>query len=293
MNNKLSLLALVIALAALACVFVREPDKTNVATKETAYQRVMRTRTLHCGYNIWPPSIMQDENGKLAGAYVEFIEELARNANLKLEWTAKLDWGTFPEDLATGKVDAMCAGVWADAKRGTITAWTAPVWYNLIEADVRADDPRFPTGQDNLNRLNSEDITIAVLEGAATAVLAEKYFPKARKYTVPALADVSDTMLAVAGKKADVVFVDSGAVRFFQKNNPGKLRRYAPRETVATYPQTIGVNIHETALQNLLNAATNEIVNLGVAERIARKYDPEAVNFVPPAVPFKAVTTAQ
>lgn len=285
-NLLLVIVAVILALALQN--FVIDRKTSGNAKPETTYERVMRTRTLRCGYNISPPSIMQDKDGKMSGAYVEFMEEVARNANLKLEWTAKLDWGTFPEDLATSKVDAMCAGVWADAKRGAYTAWTTPVWYNMIYAYVRADDTRFPVEADKLNRLNAEDVTIAIVDGTATAQVAEKYYPKAKRFSVPALGDISDSMLAVSDHKADVVFVDSAAEQAFQRSNPhNNLRRYSAHEDVAVYPQDAGVDIHEIELQNLLNAATNEIVNLGIAERIARKYDPEGVNFVMPARPYK------
>ena len=94
---------------------------------------MIRTRVLRCGYNIWEPSIMQGKDGKLTGTYVDYMEEIGRATNIKIEWTSLLDWGNFPDDLRTQKVDAMCAGVWADAGRGTVTAWTVPVWYNIVD----------------------------------------------------------------------------------------------------------------------------------------------------------------
>ncbi len=272
--------------------YILMPKIANVpaapAKTESAYERVMRTRTLRCGYNIWEPAIIQDQSGKLTGAYVEFMEALANAAGLKLEWTAKLDWGTFPADLETGKVDAMCAGVWADSKRGTVTGWTDPIWYNTIEAEVRPDDERFPESQDKLARLNSEDITIAIVDGTAASQMAAVLYPKAKKYNESAVAGAGDYLMTVVTRKADVVFTDSGTARTFRSNNPGKLRRYAPHETVAVYPQSIGVNIHEVELKNMLDTATHEVLNLGIAEGIARKYDPEGAIFILPSQPYKS-----
>ncbi len=71
-------------------------------------------------------------------------------------------------------------------------------------------------------------------------------------------------------------------------DNNASMPQHAPQSVVAVFPQSIGVNIHETELQNLLNAGTLELINLGVADRIARKYDPNGVNFVVPAPPFQS-----
>ena len=58
-------------------------EKSN--RKETAYERMTRTNTLRCGYNLWEPWVMKDPTtGVMSGAFVDFIEMIG-NGNNQIE----------------------------------------------------------------------------------------------------------------------------------------------------------------------------------------------------------------
>mgnify|MGYP002361162467 CR=1 FL=1 len=57
------------------------------AKKETTYERVMRTKELHCGYLIYPPNFMIDVNSKkMSGIFYDAVEAMGKELNLKIVW---------------------------------------------------------------------------------------------------------------------------------------------------------------------------------------------------------------
>ena len=93
MKNNLSVFALVAAFAALG-ISIYHPVNRGVgalqseAKKETTYERVMRTRTIRCGYFVWPPFLTKDLNtGALSGLNYDVAEEMGKLLDLKIEWS--------------------------------------------------------------------------------------------------------------------------------------------------------------------------------------------------------------
>ncbi len=65
------------------------------AAKESVYDRVMRRRTLRCGYFEEVPFTNIDPNtNKKSGIAVELAETLAAQLDVKLEWTEAVNFGT-------------------------------------------------------------------------------------------------------------------------------------------------------------------------------------------------------
>jgi ABC-type amino acid transport substrate-binding protein len=55
-----------------------KPKPVEVKKIETGYERVMRTKTLRCGYFAWAPYLIKDANtGKFSGAGHDIIEAMA------------------------------------------------------------------------------------------------------------------------------------------------------------------------------------------------------------------------
>ena len=73
------------------------------AEDETAFERVMRTQILRCGYGSWDPGVIRDpQTGQMTGLYVELIEEMARIAKIKVQWASEVDWGQISTGLQAG-----------------------------------------------------------------------------------------------------------------------------------------------------------------------------------------------
>jgi ABC-type amino acid transport substrate-binding protein len=131
MTKHILVSALVAALVAFGVSKIAD-NKTTVSSVETkqesALDRVLRTKTLRCGYNVWAPVVTVDPNtGKIGGFIPEMVETAAGYNGIKVQWVAQAGWGTFPQDLQNGKFDAMCAGAWATKELAPHVAFTRPM----------------------------------------------------------------------------------------------------------------------------------------------------------------------
>ena len=177
--------------------------QTLVTDKETAFDRVMRTKELRCGYNIWPPAVSVDANtGKINGFIPEMVEYVAASIGIKVTWVQQAGWSSFPEDLKNRRFDAMCAGAWATKELAPYVAFTRPVFYNPVYAYAKASDTRFDAG---LQTLNNPQYKIGGVDGAISAVIAKNDFPEAKIVGLPQLSDPSQVLSDLMYGKSDVV----------------------------------------------------------------------------------------
>ncbi|MDX2027263.1 MAG: transporter substrate-binding domain-containing protein [Alphaproteobacteria bacterium] len=272
MNNKLSTFALVVALAALGLVLVRPAgNSVSEGKKETAFERVMRTNTLRCGYGIWAPGLIKDaKTGELSGIFHDYLEAVAKHAGLKIEWAEEVPWGDYPAALNSGRIDAMCFGAWPKATTARETLFTKPVYYLPINAYVRAGDSRFDRA---VEKINSPDVQISAMDGEMSSQLAVAYFPQAKILSIPQLSDASMLLTNVANNKADVTFTDAWTGALFMKNNSGKLKVVPLDRPLRLFGHTIPVARGEQNLVSFLNTATDELFTTGELDAIIKKYE--------------------
>ncbi len=274
MKNKLPQLAVLLAVLALVVPFLHPSGQSAepAAKKETAFERVMRTRTLRCAYMLWPPHLMADPNTKaLSGKDFEIMEAIGKTANLKIEWAEEVGLGAFPEQLHSGKEDVFCVTVWQSSMRAARVDLTQAVDYSPPYAFVRDGDTRF---DNNLELLNSEQATIVVVDGSTHKSVADSSFPKAKQYTLPGDSDASQVLMSLAMGKGDVVFADEFLVYEYNKHNPdAKLRRVAGVPPVRIYGEAFAVAKGEWELRDLLNVALGELQGNGTIDCIISKYE--------------------
>ncbi|MDX2027264.1 MAG: transporter substrate-binding domain-containing protein [Alphaproteobacteria bacterium] len=278
MSKTISWIALVLAAVALALVMSRHaPTSGGESKKETAYERVMQSNTLRCGYGTWKPGVYKDaETNKMEGLFVELIEAMGRFSNIKIEWTAETDWGQIPESISSGKIDAFCAGMAADAARGKRLAYTNPLSFWTFDVLVRADDTRFPAGQTiRIADLNKADYATAYSEGDVLETIVKNEFPAVRGMPLPPLGTPADNLMHVTTRKTDFVVFPKIMFQSYEKANPGQLRYLRVEPPLRAYGNVIAVGIDDLKLQQLLNAAVNELVNSGSYAQIMSRYDQE------------------
>lgn len=240
-------------------------------TKEPAYQRVMRTNTLRCGYGFWEPGFSQDlQTGKLSGIFYDYLEAIGKHTGLKIEWAEEVGWGDFPTALNNGRIDAMCFGAWPKATTAREVLFTEPTYFLPIYAYVRAGDARFDRA---LEKINAPGIKIATMDSELSAELARTQFPLAQTLSVPQLSASGTLLLNVASGKADVTFTDAWTGAAFMAKNPGKVKVVALDRPLRLFGHTIPIGKGEYSLLSLLNAATEEIKTSGEFETIMQKYE--------------------
>jgi polar amino acid transport system substrate-binding protein len=237
------------------------------AHRETSYERVIRTQTLRCGYEYWEGALMKDPaTGQISGPWVQIMDAIGHVSGLKIEWAEQVGWGDVGAALKAGKIDAMCAGMWTSADKAKEINFTNPVSYQGIEAMVRADDHRFDGGLDTLNDPN---VKIAVIDNDNGDFIAQEDFPKAQRVGLSNLNGTdSEEMMQVMTGKADVTFTVAGLWQQFNKTNSGKIRRLDPPHLLRVYGLSIAIDNDDQRLLNLLNTASQEIINSGQIDKI-------------------------
>lgn len=284
--NKIAVVALVLALIALgAAVLWPSHGDGSSAKKETAFERVMRTRTLRCSYISRAHHFTIDAAAKkTSGIDYEVMEALGKLTGLKIDWVEETGVGAFPELLSSGKVDAHCVTMWTNVARSTRVIATGPVLYTPVYAYVRAGDTRF---DGNIAALNGENMIISVADSGTMKAIADATFPKARQFALTGLSTEAELLLNVATRKADATFADELAVYDYNKNNPDKqLKRVAGVVPLRTYSEAFDVAMGEWELREVLSTAVNELHNNGTIDRILGKYENVPGEIMRVAMPY-------
>lgn len=251
------------------------PFQSFAAEKETAYDRVVASGVIRCGYGISPPVLVQDPNTKvISGLDFDIWQEIGKELGLKIDFVEEAGWGNFIEGLRGGRYDAFCSEMWADPSRTRFLSLTRPVLYSSLKTYVRADDRRF---EGNLERINDPAIKIPVIDGDVSVAVSQGRFPRAGLLTLPQTATVSEMMESVKTGKADVIFLDQGMIGSFEKTNPGVLRAVGNVPPAFVFGSYYGVLSGETQLRDMINVALQAIIDDGRMERLARAYSSEYV----------------
>ena len=257
-------------------------SSTNPATPiaESAYERIMRTGVIRCAYAPWAPYISVDPNtGALGGFNHDIFEAMAKELNLKVEWTEQVGYGNYAEGLKSGRYDVFCQTAWPDAGRLKNALTTIPAHYSKVNIVVRSDDTRVA---DNWQILNAPEYKVVVIDGDITDTIARNDFPKAQVVRLPQAADASQLFMEVATGKADATFVDYGFFQTYIQNNPDKLRIVG--NVLRSYGGGFWVNNGELMLKALFDNTLLMLINNGQITRILQNYPTTAMS---PAVTFQ------
>jgi ABC-type amino acid transport substrate-binding protein len=273
MPRKTLLLALLTGLLGglLGTWLLSSQSSSNTSPKkETAFERVLRTKTLRCAYFTWQPYFMKDPTtGEYSGLNYEEIAQAAKILGLKLEITEEVPFSEFATNLANGRNDTICGTLWPSGSRAKVFDFTVATDYLGAYAVVREGDTRF---DGNLDKLNSPDYTLAAMEGDYSQDIVNEDFPKAKQYSNPQDTDGTQLLMALLTKKADAVFLDAFLIHEFEKKNPGKIRKVGGVEPVRIFGDSFVVAKGETGLRDMLNAAINQMNQSGFLRQTLDKY---------------------
>jgi polar amino acid transport system substrate-binding protein len=251
----------------------------------TAYDRVISSGIIRCGYVPYPPGLIKDPNtGKITGVFADAIEEAATNLGLKVQWTEEVGWGSMIEGLNAGRYDLVCSPVWANSTRAKVADFTSPLFYSGIDAYVRTGDTRF---SQSLAPANSSGIRISTIDGEMSAIIAAQEFPNAQTVSLPQTADDSQLLLNLVDGKADITFVEPYIADQFLKSHPGSVTNITPNDPVRVFPNTMMLAKGDVRLQSMMDVALSELVNSGEIDRLLAKYAGTGLPFYPDARPYR------
>lgn len=270
--------------------FIPSAPSISVSKTETAYDRVMQTKTLRCGYFIWPPHFQIDmKTGQKSGVYYDVIESLGRTLDLKIEWTQEYSFGTQIETLKSGKVDALCAdGPWT---RSALPYLDYTIPYYFVPGYLYGDkkNPKL-SGIRDITALNTENYTLTSIDGDGSESFTQELFPKIKRMSLPSTSDPSLMVQNILAGKADIMWNDPMTVRAFPKNQQDRLMILNGKKPIGVFPFVISVQKNQDDVLRMLNQGIDVMRDMGVLDRIMKKYDfHEGDVFLPTAAYFSGI----
>jgi polar amino acid transport system substrate-binding protein len=272
---------LTVAIAASSC----GTKPTAAPVRTSAIERIEKARAIKCSYLIYSPYFRKDPNtGKLSGIFHDLMEEVGKNAGLKIEWVEEVGYENIFPGLNSDRYDVFAGGLWPNSTRAQAGFFTIPVFYSVIKAWGRPDDKRFVN---NLSAINSPGVRIATIDGAMEDIIAKTDFPTAQRLSLPQLSPFTQNLLNITTGKADVTFAEPSIISEFLATNPGKLKELAPGQPLRVFGNSLVIKLGDIDLKEFLDVALRELLYSGSIDRILAKYEPAPNSFPRVAKPYE------
>ena len=270
---------------ATARVMPSEKASGKSEKQETVFDRVMRTKTLRCGYVDYQPAVMKDLNtGKLYGFAYDIVNRLGENLGFKVDWTEEVNPATMIEGLITDRYDMVSTPFWPNADRIKAADFTIGFYYSGMGIWVRSNDHRFDK---DIKSINDTSVTLSVMDGTMLVEYAQQNFPKAKTFSVPQGSPLTDLLLNVTNGKADVVVLDNYLAKDFEAANKGSIRQALDGANVRTYPNAFIIKQGETRMKSVIDVALEELMNSGYTDEMISKYEKYPGTFLRMSKPYK------
>jgi ABC-type amino acid transport substrate-binding protein len=252
-----------ILLALLLCLSA--PAFAADAPKESAYDRVMRTGVIRCGYVHWEPALRIDPNThKISGPFHDLAEEIGRRLSLKIEWTEETGWATAIEGLVAGRYDAVCSAFFPTPARGRRVGFSQAAFFSPIYLWTKPGSPLIGKDRD---ALNAPGVTFAYMDGTALGQITERDFPQAKKVTYPENMPFSDLIAGVENGKGDVAMIAAENVGEYLKTHPGSLVRVSDTP-LAAFPDVMLLPMDDARLKSMVDTTIRDILYDGTIQQI-------------------------
>jgi polar amino acid transport system substrate-binding protein len=235
--------------------------------QEDTFVKIKREGVLRVGYILAAPwCIREPKTGKLKGTFVETVEEIARQMDVKVEFTEST-FATFIAGLQTKKYDLSIAPTFSTIPRAKSVAFSIPLMAAGNSAIVRKDESRFQT----LDDIDQKGIVVAVTQGEQGHEYAKTNFKKA-EIRVLSGGDQNLTFSEVLLGRADVALGDAWFSAKFAAEHPEAKDLFADNPYNVT-PVAWSVRYEDTSLLLFINTALEYLDSIGKLSEIDKKYD--------------------
>lgn len=270
MKNVLIIAVSVVLSVVITTTFFGGSETQIIKTKESVFDRVMRTGKIRCGYNTEPPMLDIDPNtGEVFGATVDIVERIGKLMSLDIEWSEQVSWTDMPAGLEADRYDLVCNGKWIFAAQSRGAEFSPPIYYTAVHAYGRDSENRL---DDQLSNLNNKDFSVTSMDGEINFFIAHDKFPNAQKLEYPALTSTAELILAVLNKKADVTFLAAFTGNDYIEKNPGKIKQLT-KDPIVVFDTALMYKSGESAFGGMLDAAIRQMHSDGFINESLDKYN--------------------
>lgn len=241
------------------------PQAQSPKQKDT-FSKIKTDGKMRVGFIVYPPFVIQDPNTKnLSGTFVEAVEEIARQMEVKVEWQ-EATWSTFIAGLQSKKFDISIAPTFSTIARAKSAAFTTPLIAAGNSAIVRTGDQRFKTISD----IDQKGIVVAVTQGEQGHEYAKANLKNA-EIKVLAGGDQNLTFSEVLVGRADVALGDFWIVQQFATQHAEAHDLFENNPYNIT-PVAWAVRYEDQSLLTFLNTALDCLDTSGKLDAINKKY---------------------
>ena len=230
---------------------------------QTATNEPAETEKLVIGYTIYEPMNFLDENGKLTGFDTEFAEAVCEKLNMTPEFV-EINWDTKFVTLDADQIDCIWNGMTISDEVKTNCLVSKAYVKNAQVVVMAKDKIADYTTAESLKGLKfAAEAGSAGEQAIKDNGLDENYAPVAAQ---------TDALMAVAGGQADACVIDiTMAKASTAAGTSYENLTYGVELTTEEYG--IGFRLNDTALQESVNNAIDELVADGTLSALAEKYE--------------------
>ena len=278
----ISIVALVIA----ALSFFHSSGSVSTTGRESVLQRIETNKTIRVGYIPYPPSFTVDPNtNEKGGIFHEALFAICDKLGWKVEYVEEVGWGTMIESVRSGRVDIIATGLWPTTARGLKADFSNALYYSPVRAYVRSDDSRFDA---SLESINEPGVTIATIDGEMSSIIASSDFPNAARNELSQTTEISQLLLEVITKKADLTFVEPIVAERFGQANPGAIKAVSAVDPIRTFPNVFMVAKGQHDLLSTINTGILELHSTGILKKIVDANAKPAGLLIMPGSPYQS-----
>jgi len=257
---------LIISLSFTACNETNEQNNSS----QTLYEKMIKEKKLNVGYVSYPPNFIKNPDGSYAGVFYETMQEIGKKLGIEIVYKEEVTWGGMIEAIKTNRIDMVVTGIWPTTERGKHVDFANPLFFSVVKAYTYNGNDKFDS---NLKLINNSDVKIATIDGEMTSIIANMDFPKAKNVAVSQMVGVSQTLLDIKAKKADITFLEPAVALEFDFKNPNTIQEVKNIKPLRVFPNAMMLPKGEEAFKSTLNIAINELIYNGFIDRLVNKYE--------------------
>ena len=233
-------------------------DRTPDVGRTSVLAEINSKKIVKVGYVVFPPCVFKNPNtGQLEGHFVATIEEIAKQADWKIEFQ-EAEWSTFAAGLNTRRFDVSIAPTFVTIPRAKTVSFTRPLLYAGNSAIVRANETRFT----DIASLDQANVKIAVTQGEAGHEYARSNFKHAEIVAHPG-SDQTLTMQDVVSGRADAALGDAYVTAAFAAQHAGAVKDLFAGRPYNLTPVSWAVRSSDAELLSFFNSCIESLDSQG------------------------------
>ena len=197
--------------------------------RETLWTDAQERGTLRVGVAEAPPLLVRDpQTGNWSGYFLDVLNGFAAELDVEIE-VVETTWGNMVAGLQAGRWDISSA-LNRKPQRALAINYSIPIWSYEIGLLYDTRNPKITEDMTSLADFDREDITIAVMQGAAGDL---SISPQIENANIIRLDGANEGRLAIISKRADVFATDSDIHRITILQNPEWAAQVLPDPAIA------------------------------------------------------------